>query len=326
MSVKPFSPPFYLRNAMLQTVFGSKRPGIFRSSSMCVKAKPVTLVTEEGIRLSGAFSSNGNPNARGLVILLHGWEGSMNSAYVKATGQYLFDLGFEIFRLNLRDHGDSHHLNQGLFYATLLDEVYSAVLQAVRLSHSMPAFLCGFSLGGNFALRIAAKLSQSPQGHPPIARVLAISPVLDPAKATDAIDRNPHIRKYFLTKWQRSLRIKQRLFPEHYDFTDIIKLGSIRLMTERLLERYSPYASADKYFASYTFGRRDLPAIQIRTTIVTAADDPVIPVADFYTLPTSRNVRLIIHSRGGHNGFIQNLRGRTWYEEYMRRFFNVLHR
>jgi predicted alpha/beta-fold hydrolase len=322
MNAIPFKPPFYLRNAMLQTFLGSKRPGFFRSKSMLAAARPMTMTTEEGIRLGGSFSSSA-ANTRGLVILLHGWEGSMSSAYVKVTGQYLFDLGFDIFRLNFRDHGGTHHLNEGLFYATLLDEVFSAVIQATRLSHSAPAYLCGFSLGGNFALRIAAKISQQPRDDSPIAQVFAISPVLNPSKATDAIDRNPSIRRYFLTKWQRSLKIKQHLFPQHYDFSDILKLTNIRLMTQRLLERYSSYSSADEYFAGYAFDGRDLQKIQIPTILITAEDDPVIPVADFYKLPPNPCVRRIIHPNGGHNGFLQNIQGSTWYEEFMRRAFSA---
>lgn len=312
-----FTPPFYLRSAMLQSFLGSNRPGRRRPGPMLSSARPLIIDTEGGVRLSGALSSAETAPARGLMILLHGWEGSIDSSYVTATAQYLFRHGFSIFRLNFRDHGDSHSLNQGLFYATLLDEVYQAVMAAARMTPGLPVFLCGFSLGGNFALRIARKWSLAPPKDIDLKHVIAISPVLDPSKATDAIDGHRIIRRYFLKKWQRSLEMKQQLFPERYDFTDILALSNIRLMTEKLLMRYATYPNAAAYFAGYTLCSRDLEAISIPTTIITSTDDPIIPVEDFYQLTPNRHLRLIIHLYGGHNGFITCWRGRTWYERYL---------
>jgi len=304
---------------MLQTVLGSKRPGCFRPRSLPSSSR--VLGVEGGVRLSGALSLVKTAPARGLAILLHGWEGSMDSAYVAATGQYLFRHGFNIFRLNFRDHGDSHSLNRGLFYATLLDEVCQAVIAAARMIPGVPVFLCGFSLGGNFALRIARAWSHKPPTDIDLKHVTAISPVLDPSKATDAIDGHRAIRRYFLKKWQRSLRMKQRLFPESYDFADILNLSTIRQMTEKLLSRYSTYPNAAAYFAGYTLCGRDLESVSIPTTIITSKDDPIIPVEDFYHLSVNRHLRLIIHLYGGHNGFISSWRGQAWYENYLLHIF-----
>ena len=84
----------------------------------------------EGVRLSALHAnqeaSNG-PAAARLVVLLHGWEGSANSLYVLSLGQYLFDRGYDVLRLNLRDHGDSHHLNEGIFHSCRIAEVVGAV-------------------------------------------------------------------------------------------------------------------------------------------------------------------------------------------------------
>jgi predicted alpha/beta-fold hydrolase len=88
---------------------------------------------------------------------LHGWEGSVDSTYLQRCGRSLYRHGYDIFRLNFRDHGDSHHLNSGIFYAVLLEEVYQAVIQAAEFARGGPVFMIGFSLGGNFVLRILGK-------------------------------------------------------------------------------------------------------------------------------------------------------------------------
>ena len=156
-----------------------------------------------------------HPHSRGLMIILHGWEGSSSSAYVLAAASYFYDRGFSICRLNLRDHGDSHHLNEGLFHGALLHETFDAVNALAQYSEDLPVYLLGFSLGANFALRIAIKHSQTPIKN--LEQVFAVSPPLDPYKTTLAIDNGwAFYRKYFLNKWRRSLKKKQRLFPETY--------------------------------------------------------------------------------------------------------------
>ena len=282
-------------------------------------ARETILTTREGIRLLGYHSAHSRPHSNGLVILLHGWEGSSGSTYIRTTGRYLYGRGFDVFRLNLRDHGPSHHLNTGIFYAVLLDEVFDAVSQVCAAAYPAPSFLAGFSLGGNFALRIARKCISRPVSG--LRQVVAISPVLDPDKATDRIDRSPYILKYFLKKWRRSLSIKQKLYPEHYDFSSLLTIDTIREMTERLLARYSPYDGARAYFKQYTLVDGYLGHLTLPTTIITAKDDPIIPVEDFYALRTSETTRLIVQPYGGHNGFLESWRLNGWYEQAMADWF-----
>lgn len=318
-----FIPPLMLRNAQLQTILGSLRLRNFQTSSMSAAAEPVILHGTSGIRLSGALSTKGSGSPKGLIILLHGWEGCIDSTYILNAADYFFNHGLDVFRLNLRDHGDSHALNQGIFYATLLDETYEAIMQAARLAGPAPVFLCGFSLGGNFALRVALKHSQSPDPAIDLRHVFAISPVLDPSRTTDAIDRQHLLRRYFIRKWQRSLRIKQHCFPDIYDFSDVFGLTGIRQMTEFLLKNHATYRCAEDYFADYNLCAQALKNIRLTTTVITAADDPIIPVEDFTKLQLNPQVRLIIHEYGGHNGFLTGLHTNRWYEPFILECVNL---
>lgn len=309
------NPPWWLKPSPVQTVLASAGLRAWGKNPMLAAAREVILTTREGVRLLGYVSRHVPPRKRGLAILLHGWEGSSSSTYIRTTGRFLFRHGYDVFRLNLRDHGPSHHLNKGIFYAVLLEEVFDAVGQIVAAEGGNPVFLAGFSLGGNFALRIARQCASRP--IPGLRHVFAISPVLDPDKATDRIDNSQWILKYFLKKWRRSLEIKQRLYPQDYDFTALMGIDSIREMTERLLARYSSYDSACAYFKKYTLLDGDLRSITVPTTIVTAEDDPIIPVADFLNLHVSPTTRLIVQPYGGHNGFLEGWRLNGWYERVM---------
>ena len=306
-----FTPPFYLRSAFAQTLLASNKYRTWGSNPMLDHAKEVLLNPIADIRLQGFSSAQRPGRAKGVVMLLHGWEGSVNSTYMQRTGKVLYEHGFSVFRLNYRDHGDSHHLNPGLFYAVLLDEVFGAVQKVALDAAPLPFYLIGFSMGGNFALRIARKCTASPIIN--LKHVISLSPVLDPEKSTTAIDDYPLLRKYFREKWSRSLLKKQTLFPELYDFRDVLKLKTVAEMTEVMVQRYTNFESSTDYFREYTLLRAALEHLTVPVTIVTAQDDPIIPVADFYDLKLPPTSELIVHRYGGHNGFLESLSGRAWY-------------
>ena len=319
MKTEGFNPPFYLRSTIAQTMLASSGIRRWGKNPMLEVAREVILNPIEGVQLQGFYSPQLSGKVKGLVMLLHGWEGSVNSAYILGTGRFLYNNGFSVFRLNYRDHGDTHHLNPGLFYAVLLDEVFNVVRQVSEYEQKLPFYLIGFSMGGNFALRIARKCAGSPIEN--LSHVMSISPVLDPEKSTYAIDDVPLLRKYFRKKWSRSLQKKQQCFPELYDFNDVLVLESITEMTELMIERYSEYENVSLYFRDYAVLKDALANLTVPTTIITAGDDPIIPVDDFYALKLNSSTELIVHQYGGHNGFLENLSGRAWYERKMLEVF-----
>ena len=100
---------------------------ILRSAAPLLAAqRELLLDCGAGVRLQCFVSSpahGGGPP----VVLLHGWEGSAESLYVLSLAQRLFAQRFQVLRLNLRDHGDTHHLNRELFHSCRLPEVIGAV-------------------------------------------------------------------------------------------------------------------------------------------------------------------------------------------------------
>ena len=317
-----FKPPWYLRNGHVQTILASSPIRAWGKHSMRQAARKVILNTPDNVRLLGLYSPQGAEKSGGEVILLHGWEGSADSTYILCTGNTLYRRGYNLFRLNFRDHGDSHHLNQGVFYAVLLEEVFQAVRQVCRTADGRPVFLVGFSLGGNFALRIARRMLQEPIEN--LVHVVAISPVLDPAKSTLRVDRYALIRIYFLKKWLQSLEKKQRLFPDIYDFTPVMKLKTIQAVTDVMLENYSDFNSAVQYFREYSLLKDAVEDLAVDTTIITAKDDPIIPVEDFYQLELNERTNLCIQDFGGHNGFIDGFFLKSWYEQQLANLFDKI--
>ena len=317
-----FQPPWYLRSGQIQTILASIPLRAWGKNPVREAAKEIIIKTPQGVRLQGYHSPQNSADTRGLVILLHGWEGSADSTYIACTGKALYQRGYDIIRLNFRDHGSSHHLNHGIFYAVLLEEVFQAVQKISSMKEKTPAFLVGFSLGGNFALRIARQMRHAPIDN--LRHIVAISPVLDPLKATVRIDRQPMIRRYFLKKWLQSLQIKQGLFPDAYDFSEVFNLHTIMAVTDKMIDQYSDFNSASEYFKGYSILNDAIDDLSVPTTIITAADDPIISVEDFHHLKLNHLTNLIIHTHGGHNGFIDGFFLKSWYEQRLANWFDEM--
>jgi predicted alpha/beta-fold hydrolase len=75
-------------------------------------------------------------------------------------------------------------------------------------------------------------------------------------------------------------------------------------MTDCLVSEYSAFGSAETYFASYAVLGDALVGLTVPVQIITAADDPVIPVEDFYELAPDPLLAVDIQPAGGHVGFV----------------------
>lgn len=310
-----FVPKPWMRNPHLQTILGSikirfnPQYQVFRDSS-----RPMIVNGGDGVRLLGYYSPHPPEQSRGLITLLHGWEGSSDSTYIIRTGFFFHIRGYSVFRLNLRDHGNSHHLNPGLFHGARTEEVYNAVSTISHLSGDTPYYIIGFSLGGNFALRIA--LVHSERKIENLHHVISISPPLDPYKATLAVDRSFCLyRYYFLRKWKNSLKIKQRIFPDCYHFNSLLRKQTCLSLTEALMHYFPDFTDYRDYFMQYTLLNDTFRHLTIPVTVITSKDDPIVSVQDFYTLYGNEKLKMCIESYGGHCGFIDFPPFECWYLE-----------
>jgi hypothetical protein len=290
---------------------GARRGPIARRAAPLVAAqREMLLECGDGVRLQCFRSSpahgHGTP-----VVLLHGWEGSAESLYVLSLGQMLFERGFDVLRLNLRDHGDTHHLNRELFHSCLLPEVIGA-MRALQSELRQPLRLVGFSLGGNFMLRVGAEGGAAGLD---LARVIAVSPVLDPSDTLRALESGfIGYPLYFVRKWWRSLLKKQAAWPAHYDFTELRSVRDLRHLTAELIRRFTHFGSLQEYLDGYSITGRRLAGLAVPTTVITSLDDPIIPAGALGRLAHPPSLRIVMTRFGGHCGFLDRLTGPTWVE------------
>lgn len=318
-----FQPPVWISSRHLQSILPSlqvRRPWVERRlHDILTASREVLLDCGEGVTLQGLLAAQAaRPAAAGsgreprVAVLLHGWEGSAGSLYMLSLAQQLYARGFDVVRLNLRDHGETHHLNRELFHSCRLPEVIGAVRAIQQRYEGVPLHLAGFSLGGNFMLRVAARAAEERLA---IAKVVAVSPVLEPSATLDALEHGFFAYHwYFVRKWTRSLARKQAAWPADYDFASLGTRPSLRAMTAELVRRFTSFPSLEDYLRGYALTDGRLAGLEVPATMIVSLDDPIIPAHDLARIARPQHLKLITTRRGGHCGFMERLSGSTWAE------------
>ncbi len=305
-----FSPPVALRHAHVQTLLGTRgrlRWAERRAGPLLAASERYLVPCSDGIQLEAWIARQHEPAP--TVILIHGWLGHAGSSYMLSAGAQLWRAGFSVMRLNLRDHGETAHLNEELYNAALVEEVVDAVSHLQNRVATGPAGLAGFSLGGNFALRVAQRTGIA---------TFAVCPAIDPRETMQRIDAGwVGYRLFFVAKWHNALRRKQRAFPQRYEFEQALTLRSVGALTDLFVERHTEFVTTDDYFDRYTLTGDALRHCNAR--IVFARDDPVIPAEHFAGLPDTLEVTASDH--GGHCAFVHSLAQPSWIDTELARHF-----
>jgi predicted alpha/beta-fold hydrolase len=326
-----FAPPRRLRHPHLQSIYASlplRRRAVERRCAPLLEAAREEVVDcGDGVRLLAHVTTQqrlGRAPADRLAVLLHGWEGSSRSMYLLSLGQTLVEAGYDVARLNLRDHGDTHHLNRDIFHSCRIAEVVGAV-RCLHARHAGQRLcLAGFSLGGNFCLRVGARAAEAGID---LSRIVAICPVLDPEHTLQRLESGWALyREYFIWKWRRSLRRKQRAWPGVYDsLVDILRLRNLTAMTDQLACRYGGFATLQDYLRGYAVVGPVLEPLaalpDARCRIIAAADDPICPASDLARVARPPNLEITVTRFGGHCGFYDGRPGPTWVEREVLRSF-----
>lgn len=310
-----FIPAKGLSNKHLQSILSSIGPRkLFekqRAKQLLLCSQTKIITTPQGVKLLGYLSKTDNETrTKGIAIILHGWEGSAGSLYVLSCGQKLLDQGYDVFRLNFRDHGESHHLNKELFNSSRVQELSESVKTICTQFGGRHNILCGYSLGGNFCLRIANLVScEDIKLH----QAIAVSPLLHPKTTMSELNKGLFIyEKYFVKKWKRSLIKKLNSHPE-YDYEEVLnRLKTLDDMNDYFVASQTEFVSTEAYFEAYSIIGDKLNNLSIPTTIITSKDDPMIPSSQLSKLYASKWLTIELQEHGGHCAFIKNWKFESW--------------
>jgi predicted alpha/beta-fold hydrolase len=292
MDLPPFRPVGWLRGGHAQTLAGFWMPG--RREPYEAQSHRVSLDDGDSVILHDDCPESWRPGSP-VALLLPGLCGSYRSSYMVRIAAKLKRSGVRVFRMDQRGCGAGRGLCRRPYHAGLTGDVRASLQVIDRLCAGAPVCLVGFSMGGNLALMLAGE--HRPQN---VQSVLAFNPPIKLSAAAAALERpsNCFYNRYFV-KWMSG--VVADLLPGYprpeFPFLTVNELN------EYYLTKVWNYGTLDRYY-NRASAIRFLPSIQVPTLIITAADDPIVPIHSFSRARFSRTTSLLISERGGHLGYI----------------------
>jgi predicted alpha/beta-fold hydrolase len=235
-----------------------------------------------------------------MALLVHGLGGSHRSAYVDRMTQRLSELGWRVFRMDLRGAGASVRFARRLYNAACSDDVRAVVHYLTKAFPGSPLALIGFSLGGNIVLKFAGELGD--ESVPGLRAVAALAPPIDLARCSEMMAHQPLYDAFYVYYLVKQVKQHHRCFP---DLPRVVFPRDVTL--RRFDELYTAprggYVDVLDYYHKASAVTR-IGAIRLPTFILTARDDPFVAVEPFEQLQAPAGVEVHIASHGGHLGFL----------------------
>jgi predicted alpha/beta-fold hydrolase len=238
---------------------------------------------------------------------------------MRRTGAAALSRGWALARVNLRNCGGTETLASTLYNAGQSDDV-DAVLAALE-THGWPRpyALMGFSLGGNIAVKYAGSAGASCRAD----AVVGVNPPIDLNACIDALERpaNRVYHAYFtreLCLHVRRIRAKRAVAGPEATFRAV---GGVRRFDDLFTAPDAGYADAAAYYSAASAGPV-LAGARRPTLVLSASNDPFVPLAAFEPYRRASRHVLFVHPRGGgHCGYWRDARPRFWAASAALEFF-----
>lgn len=279
-------------------------------------AEPLVFPMANGDRLSASFHRPAVDGTRPTVVLIHGFTGGADSAYMLASARHLLQNGYPVLRLNLRGAGPTRMDCREMYHAGRSEGLRAVIAALPGGFREGGLAAVGFSLGGNMLLKY---LGEAGTGASFLAAISVSAPI-DLALATQrmAAPRNWLYHRWLVANTKREwLKGPSTLDSRQTDA--VRRTRSIYDLDDAVVGPLNGFAGADDYYERCA-AKNFLGAIKVPTLVVQAADDPWVPAAMYRTVdwPANDNLSPVMTSGGGHVGF--HGRGGRWHDRAIVQF------
>jgi uncharacterized protein len=304
-----FKAAWWLPGAHLQTIWPVVKK---RHVPLALQRERIELPDGDFLDLDWIRGSSCGP----IVILLHGLEGSIHSAYAKGMLRVLQHQGYCPVFLHFRGcSGEPNRLPRAYHSGETADLAYVVNLLAQRYPGT-PLAAVGYSLGGNALLKWLGETKHDN----PLSCAVAVSVPFLLHQVTDRLRRgfSRIYQRRLLRRLHRKFIEKTHQLSLPFDVDIIKKLRTFNEFDNYITAPLHGFDDAKDYYNSAS-SRQFLKHITVPTLIVHALNDPFMFPS---VLPTdaelSDSVFLEVAKGGGHVGFISGEipgKGRHWLEE-----------
>jgi predicted alpha/beta-fold hydrolase len=293
--------PLYV-NGHVQTIYAWAKPRIFPRLPSPV---PRFFDVAPDARVLAHCHWHAEPARHPALLLLHGLEGSSTAHYMGGMADKAFTAGWNVVRLNQRNCGETEHLSRGLYHSGLTNDPLFVLRELVDRDGISAVAVAGYSLGGNLTLKLAGELGNS---FPALKAVCAVSPTMDLAVCVKALERRSNIAYEFnfVRRLKARMRRKAAFFPHEYSLEELGRVWTVRQFDEAFTAPHHGFRDASDYYYRAS-AMRVINRIRVPALILTAEDDPFVPVDPFRDPSVADNpfVNVVITRNGGHCAFVE---------------------
>jgi predicted alpha/beta-fold hydrolase len=265
------------------------------------------------------------------MLLLHGLSGCHSAPYMLRLARRFVSQGVCVFRVDMRGCGAAVDLCQNLTHAGRSDDVVAALDFMARHNPDSPLHVVGVSLGACQLLRavgrIGGGMDSMPSWFPRLRRIAAVAPPLDLQRCSDNMNRivlRPY-NYFFIRALLDRAPPRVRELPIFQREVVRPRPKTLRELDERFTAPISGFRDACDYYAK-TSANRVTKYNPVSTLVLTAADDPIVPISCFVDDPAiwPETTELLITKTGGHVGFIDQQK-RSWMDQALHAWFGFDH-
>jgi uncharacterized protein len=244
------------------------------------------------------------PAKHPALVALHGLEGSSSAHYMRGLAEKACAAGLNAILLNQRNCGGTEALSETLYNAGLTSDA-AHVLEQLAAEGIDRVAVAGYSLGGNLALKLAGDFGDA--APPQLRAVCAVSPIVEVGACVHALERRSNFAYQwnFVRQLKRRMRIKAATHPGRFPIERLRDVRTVRDFDEHFTAPHFGFRGAEDYYHRVS-AMRVIDRLRVPTLIVTAEDDPFVPITPFRdpTLTSNPNIRLVVTRHGGHCGFV----------------------
>jgi predicted alpha/beta-fold hydrolase len=245
------------------------------------------------------------PRDHPTLILLHGLEGSSRAHYMAGMADKAWARGWNVVRLNQRNCGETEHLSRGLYHSGLTHDPLFVLRELIAVDGIRAIAVAGYSLGGNLTLKLAGDLGDAAPVE--LKAVCAVSPTMDLAVCVRALERGSNVAYQwnFVRRLKARMRRKAAVVPGVFTLEPLRRIWTVRQFDEAYTAPHHGFRDAEDYYHRAS-AMRVIDRIRVPALILTAKDDPFVPVEPFQHPSVTGNPRVttVVTAYGGHCAFV----------------------
>ncbi|GAC27575.1 hydrolase [Brumicola pallidula] len=322
-----FQAPSWARNAHVQTIWPRyliKKPELNTQNER--------ISTPDGDFLDIAWCLPDDilaQSAKGVVVVFHGLEGSVNSHYARHLINRIKEDGFIVALMHFRGCSHESNMTPRAYHSGETVDPIQTISHVKQRYPNLPVFAVGYSLGGNMLLKLLSETA----GQKVLCAAVAVSAPLLLAECALRMQRgfSRLYQHYLLNSMKNKLLEKMRFLDIrrslNIDESKVKALSTFREFDQDVTAKLHGFEGADDYYA-HCSAMSMLKNITTNTLVLHSRDDPFMTEA---VVPSenqlSNSVAYELSEKGGHVGFLHGtpFRPKLWLQERISEFLEEQH-